>query len=163
MYINNISNFNRLKTLINDSKYLTTESAHPLCFTLLHQNFTNTSLTLKFNIMKDLRNRVQLIGNLGMDPEVKKLDGGSALTKFSLATTQTYINTKGEKVKDTQWHNLVLWGKMAETAGKYLKKGSEIAAEGKIVYRTYEKNGETKYITEIVVSDFLMMPKAKKD
>jgi single-strand DNA-binding protein len=114
--------------------------------------------------MKDLRNRVQLIGNIGMEPEVKKIEGGSTLTKFSLATTQTYQNAKGEKVKDTQWHNLVIWGKLAETAGKYLKKGSQIAAEGKIVYRTYEsKEGQTKYITEIVVSDFMMMGKVAKD
>jgi single-strand DNA-binding protein len=98
-----------------------------------------------------------------MDPEVKKIDSGSTLTKFSLATTQVHNNAQGEKVKDTQWHNLVIWGKMAETAGKYLKKGSEIAAEGKIVYRSYEKDGQTKYITEIVVSDFMMMGKAKKD
>lgn len=109
--------------------------------------------------MKDLRNRVQLIGNLGMDPEVKNFDGGRTMTKFSLATTQSYNNANGEKVKDTQWHNLVIWGKMAETAGKYLKKGSEITAEGKIVYRSYEKDGQAKYITEIVVSDFMMMSK----
>ena len=110
--------------------------------------------------MKDLRNRVQLIGNLGMDPEVKTLDGSRTMTKFSLATSQSYQNNKGEKVKDTQWHNLVVWGKLAETAGKYLKKGSEIAAEGKIIYRTYEtKEGQTKYITEVVVSDFMMMSK----
>jgi single-strand DNA-binding protein len=110
--------------------------------------------------MKDLRNRVQLIGNLGMEPEVKTLDGGRTITKFSLATSQNYQNAKGEKSQDTQWHNMVLWGKLAETAGKYLKKGSQIAAEGKIVYRTYEtKDGQTKYITEIVVSDFMMISK----
>jgi single-strand DNA-binding protein len=114
--------------------------------------------------MKDLRNRVQLIGNLGMEPEVKQMENGSTLTKFSLATTQSYQNAKGEKVKDTQWHNLVLWGKLAETAAKYLKKGSEIAAEGKIVYHSYEtKEGQTKYITEIVVSDFMMTGKTKKE
>ena len=129
-----------------------------------HQIFTNTSLTLKITVMKDLRNRVQLIGNLGMDPEVKQLDGGRTMAKFSLATTQSYNNAQGEKVKDTQWHNLVLWGKQAEIAAKYLKKGSEITADGKIVYRSYEnKEGQTKYITEIVVSDFLMLAKAKKD
>ena len=110
--------------------------------------------------MKDLRNRVQLIGNLGMEPEVKKMENGSTLVKLSLATTQSYQNAKGEKVKDTQWHNLVLWGKVAENAEKYLKKGSQIAAEGKIVYRSYEsKEGQTKNITEIVVSDFMMMSK----
>jgi single-strand DNA-binding protein len=114
--------------------------------------------------MKDLRNRVHLMGNLGMDPEVKQFDGGRTMAKFSLATWQSYNNAQGEKVKDTQWHNLVIWGKMAETAAKYLRKGSEIAAEGKIIYRSYEtKEGETKYITEIVVSDFLMMPKRQAE
>jgi single-strand DNA-binding protein len=129
-----------------------------------HQIFTNTSLTLKITVMKDLRNRVQLIGNLGMDPEVKQLEGGRTITKFSLATTQSYTNAQGEKVKDTQWHNLVLWGKQAEIAAKFLKKGSEITADGKIVYRSYEsKEGQTKYITEIVVNDFMMLARAKKD
>jgi single-strand DNA-binding protein len=110
--------------------------------------------------MKDLRNRVQLIGNLGMDPEVKKYGNDRTMAKFSLATSQSYNNAQGEKVKDTQWHNLVVWGKLAETAGKYLKKGAEIAAEGKIIYRSYEsKEGQTKYITEIVVSDFMMFYK----
>jgi single-strand DNA-binding protein len=110
--------------------------------------------------MKDLRNRVQLIGNLGMDPEVKSFDGGRKLAKFSLATSQSYTNTQGERVKDTQWHNVIVWGKLAETAEKYLKKGSEVALEGKIVYRSYEnKEGQNRYVTEIVTNDFLMMGK----
>jgi single-strand DNA-binding protein len=110
--------------------------------------------------MKDLRNRVQLIGNLGMDPEVKSFDGGRKLAKFSVATSQSYFNAKGEKVKDTQWHNIVAWGKLAETAEKYLKKGTEVALEGKIIYRQYEnKGGDKKYMTEIVLNDFLMVSK----
>ena len=110
--------------------------------------------------MKDLRNRVQLIGNLGMDPEVKSFDGGRKLAKFSVATSQGYTNSKGEKVKDTQWHNIIAWGKLAETAEKYLKKGSEVALEGKLVYRTYEnKEGQTRYITEIVLNEFMMFSK----
>jgi len=110
--------------------------------------------------MKDLRNRVQLIGNLGMDPEVKSFDGGRKLAKFSVATSQSYTNTKGERVKDTQWHSIIAWGKLAETAEKYLKKGSEVALEGKLVYRTYEtKEGQTKYITEIVLNEFMMFSK----
>ena len=110
--------------------------------------------------MKDLRNRVQLIGNLGMDPEVKSFDGGRKLAKFSVATSQSYTSNKGERVKDTQWHNIIAWGKLAETAEKYLKKGSEVALEGKLVYRTYEtKEGQTKYITEIVLNDFMMFSK----
>ena len=110
--------------------------------------------------MKDLRNRVQLIGNLGMDPEVKSFDGGRKLAKFSVATSQSYTSNKGERVKDTQWHNIIAWGKLAETAEKYLKKGSEVALEGKLVYRSYEtKEGQTKYITEIGLNDFMMFSK----
>jgi single-strand DNA-binding protein len=110
--------------------------------------------------MKDLRNRVQLIGNLGMDPEVKSFDGGRKLAKFSLATSQSYTNTQGERVKDTQWHNIVVWGKLAETAEKFLKKGSEVALEGKLTYRSYEtKEGQNRYVTEIVTNDFLMVGK----
>jgi single-strand DNA-binding protein len=110
--------------------------------------------------MKDLRNRVQLIGNLGMDPEVKSFDGGRKLAKFSVATSQSYTNAKGEKVKDTQWHNVIAWGKLAEVSEKYLRKGTEVALEGKIVYRQYDgKNGDKRYITEIVLNDFLMVSK----
>ena len=110
--------------------------------------------------MKDLRNRVQLIGNLGMDPEVKTFDGDRKLAKFSVATSQRYTNAKGEKVKDTQWHTIIAWGRLAETAEKYLRKGIEVALEGKIVYRQYEgKNGDKKYMTEIVLNDFLMISK----
>jgi len=105
-------------------------------------------------VMKDLRNRVQLIGNLGMDPEVKSFDNDRKLAKFSVATSQSYINNKGERVKDTQWHNVVAWGKLAEITEKFLKKGTEVALEGKLVHRQYEKDGETKYMTEIVLSDF---------
>ncbi len=112
--------------------------------------------------MNDLRNRVQLIGNLGMDPEVKSFDGGRKLAKFSLATSQSYTNTQGEKVKDTQWHNVVMWGKLADTAEKYLKKGSEVALEGKIVYRSYDtKDGQTRYVTEIVTNEFMLVGKRK--
>ena len=110
--------------------------------------------------MKDLRNRVQLIGNLGMDPEVKTFDGDRKLAKFSVATSQSYTNAKGEKVKDTQWHNIIAWGKLAEITEKYLRKGIEVALEGKLVYRHYEgKNGDKKYMTEIVLNEFLMISK----
>ena len=113
--------------------------------------------------MKDLRNRVQLIGNLGMDPEVKSFNGDRKLAKFSVATSQSYTNNKGERVKDTQWHNIIAWGKLAETAEKYLKKGSEVALEGKLVYRSYEtKEGQTRYITEIVLNEFMMFSKKQK-
>ena len=108
--------------------------------------------------MKSLRNSVQLIGRLGKDPEVKSFDSGNKLASFSLATTDTYKNAKGEKVKDTQWHNVVIWGKLADVAGKYLKKGNEVAIEGKLVHRTYETTGgEKRFITEINVNDLVML------
>ena len=113
--------------------------------------------------MNTLRNKVQLIGNLGQNPEVKELNGGKKVAKFSLATNETYRNKAGEKVSDTQWHNLVAWGKTADVIEKYLKKGSEVAIEGKILNRNYtDKEGVKRYVTEIQVSDLLMLG-GKKD
>ena len=107
--------------------------------------------------MKSLRNTVQLIGRLGKDPEVKTFNN-SRKASFSIATTDVYKNQKGEKVEDTQWHNIVIWGKLAEVAEKYLKKGEEICVEGKIVHRNYETDkGEKRYTTEINVNDLLML------
>ena len=112
--------------------------------------------------MKNLRNSVQLIGHVGKDPEVKTFDSGRKLTSFSLATADTYKNQKGEKVTDTQWHNIVMWGKLADIAAKYLKKGEEVCIEGKLIHRNYEtESGEKRYITEISVNDLLML--SKKD
>ena len=107
--------------------------------------------------MANLRNSVQLIGRLGKDPEVKTFATGRKLANVILATNETYTNQKGEKVKDTQWHNLVVWGKLAGIVENYLKKGSEVAIEGKLVHRAYESQGEKKYITEITVNDLVML------
>lgn len=108
--------------------------------------------------MNTLRNKVQLIGNLGQNPEVKELNGGKKVAKFSLATNETYRNKAGEKVTDTQWHNLVAWGKTADIIEKYLKKGSEVAVEGKLLNRNYtDKEGVKRYVTEIQVSELLML------
>jgi single-strand DNA-binding protein len=115
--------------------------------------------------MNSLANRVQLIGNLGQDPEVKPFEGGKKLVKFSLATDESYKDADGKKVEVTTWHNIVAWNGLGEIAGTYLKKGSKVAIEGKITYRTFEdKNKVTKYFTEIVASDLLMLgdPKEKK-
>ena len=110
--------------------------------------------------MKNLRNTITIIGNLGMNPEVKNLESGSTLAKFSVATTDRYKNNKGEQQEDTTWHNLVAWGKTAEIAEKYLKKGSQVAVEGKLTNRSYEaKDGTKKYISEIVVNEILMLDK----
>ncbi|MDA9266989.1 single-stranded DNA-binding protein [Salibacteraceae bacterium] len=110
--------------------------------------------------MNALRNRVQLIGNLGMDPEVKSFDKDKKMAKLSIATNEVYYNAKGEKVQDTQWHNIVMWGKTAEIAEKYLKKGQEVAVEGKLVNRSWEtKEGDKRYATEVVVSELVMLGK----
>ncbi|MBA3901010.1 MAG: single-stranded DNA-binding protein [Bacteroidetes bacterium] len=110
-----------------------------------------------------MRNKVQLIGNLGSDPEVKESEGGKTFTRFSIATSEKYTNQKGEKITDTQWHNVVAWGKTAENMGKYLKKGNEVALEGKLTNRSYDdKEGNKKYITEVLVNEFLMLGKADK-
>jgi len=108
--------------------------------------------------MNSLRNRVNLIGNLGQDPEIKSLDSGKKVTRFTLATSDDFKNAEGQKVKETTWHNIVAWNGLADVAGRYLKKGSQIAVEGRIVYRNYEdKKGVTKYITEIVLNEMLML------
>lgn len=108
--------------------------------------------------MNALRNKVQLIGNLGNAPEVRNTESGKKLVKFSVATNEIYRNAKGDKVKETQWHNLVAWGKIADIAEKYLSKGAEIAIEGKLITRNYnDKDGNKKYITEIQVNELLML------
>jgi len=108
--------------------------------------------------MNALKNKVQLIGNLGKDPEIITLDSGKKLAKFSIATNESYKNAKGEKVEDTQWHNVIAWNKTAEIVEKYLVKGNEVAVEGKLTTRNYEdKDGIKKYITEIVVNELLML------
>lgn len=109
--------------------------------------------------MATLRNSVQLIGRLGKDPEIKTFEKSKRkLATVVLATNETYTNQKGEKVQDTQWHNLVVWGRLVNIVANYLKKGSEIAIEGKLVHRSYEThNGEKRYITEINVNDLVML------
>jgi len=109
--------------------------------------------------MNTLRNKVQLIGNLGNDPEIKNLDSGKKLAKFAIATNESYKNAQGEKITDTQWHNVIVWGKTAEIVERYLSKGKEVAVEGKLTSRSYEKDGEKRYVTEIVCNELLMLGK----
>lgn len=110
--------------------------------------------------MNALRNKVQLIGHLGNDPEIVNLESGTKLAKFSIATNESYKNAQGEKVEDTQWHNIVAWGKTAEIVESYLTKGKEVAIEGKLTSRSYEtKTGEKRYITEIKCNELLMLGK----
>lgn len=107
-----------------------------------------------------LRNSVTLIGHIGKEVEVTTFEKGGMKASVSLATNDYYTNAAGEKVEDTQWHNLTAFGKTAELFQKYVKKGSEIAVEGKITYRSYEdKEGVKKYITEIVVNELMFLDK----
>jgi len=106
--------------------------------------------------MNSLRNSVRLVGNLGMDPEVKSFDNNKKLARLSLATSESYKNDKGEKVTETQWHNLVLWGNLAKFAEDDLKKGDQVAIEGKLTNRNYiDKDGNKRYMCEVVVNDFI--------
>jgi len=108
--------------------------------------------------MSTLRNKVQLIGNSGNDPEIITLESGKKLAKFSLATNESYKDANGEKQTKTDWHNLVAWGKTADIIEKYITKGKEIAIEGKLTNRSYEtKEGEKRYVTEVVVNEILML------
>ena len=112
----------------------------------------------KKSIMNSLRNRVQLIGNLGMNPQVRILESGSKLAKFTLATNETYTNANGEKVTETEWHQVVAWNKTADLIENYLQKGREVALEGKLVTRSWEdEKGVKNYTTEVVCSEVLFL------
>lgn len=105
-------------------------------------------------------NKVILLGNLGKDPEVRYLDNGVAVANFSLATTENYKNKQGERVSQTEWHNVVFWRGLAEVAEKYLKKGDSIYLEGKIRTRKWEdKEGNTRYSTEVLADNMTMLGK----
>ncbi|MFM2207527.1 MAG: hypothetical protein RL213_1502 [Bacteroidota bacterium] len=102
-------------------------------------------------------NKVILVGNVGKDPEVKYLEGGVAVAKFPLATTETYKNKEGQKVDQTEWHNIVLWRGLAEVAEKYVRKGKQLYIEGKIRTRSYEENNVKKYFTEIIADSMTLL------
>jgi len=105
-----------------------------------------------------MRNKVQLIGNLGANPEIRSFDNGKSMARFSLATTDTYHDANGKKISETQWHSLIAWGSLAKIAEKYLIKGSEVAVEGKLTHRSYEdKDGNKKYYTEVVLHDIVLL------
>ena len=112
--------------------------------------------------MNSLKNRVQLIGNLGKAPEVKSFDNGKKVARFTMATSDTYKKEGGEKVTETQWHNIVAWNGTATIVEKYLKKGHEVAIEGKLTSRSWDdKDGNKHYITEVVANEVLLLNKEK--
>ena len=111
-----------------------------------------------FKQMNALRNKVQLIGRLGKDPELMSFDEGKVKCAFPVATNESFRNGEGERVERTQWHDVVMGGALAEIAGQYLKKGAEIAIEGRLAYRTYEDSeGHTRYVTEVVAAEMLLL------
>lgn len=108
--------------------------------------------------MNALKNKVQLIGNLGNAPVVKSTETGKKVANFSVATNENYRNAKGEKVTDTQWHRVIAWGSLADIAQQLFAKGTEVAIEGKLVNRSYvDATGNKKYITEIVATQLLKL------
>jgi single-strand DNA-binding protein len=127
-------------------------------YTAFINRSTRKRMGIKLTAMYALKNKVQLIGNLGGAPEVKNTESGKKLVRFSVATNESYRNAKGERVKETQWHNVIAWGTVAEVVEKYLVKGSEIALEGKLIYRNYtDKEGLKKSVTEIQMNEMLML------
>lgn len=112
--------------------------------------------------MNTLVNRVQLIGSLGKDPEVKTFDNGKKLARFSIATNENYKNAQGEKVTETTWHNVVAWGKLTDIIEKYVSKGDRICLEGKLTNNHYtDKDGNKRYAVEIVANELLMLNNKK--
>ena len=124
---------------------------------LLHGNIKNLEM------MSTLKNSVRLVGHLGVDPEVKNLENNRKMVKLNLATNESYKNNKGETVTETNWHSIVIWGMQAKFAEEMLKKGDEVAIEGKLASRNYvDKDGNKRYITEVVANEFLKM-NSKRD
>jgi len=107
-----------------------------------------------------MKNRVQLIGHVGQEPEIKNLEGGKKLANISIATNEVYYKDNGDKVEKTEWHRVTAWGKTAEIIEKYVVKGKEVGIEGKLTTRSYDdKDGNKKYITEIVANEILLLGK----
>ena len=110
--------------------------------------------------MNAMKNKVQLIGHVGQEPEIKTFGEGKKVANITLATNESYTNAKGEKVEDTQWHKVKAWGKVADIIEKYVTKGKEICVEGKLTHRSYDdKDGNKRYVTEVVVNDILLLGK----
>ena len=108
--------------------------------------------------MKTLRNRVQLIGNLGNDPEIINTDNGKKIAKFRMATNEVFKNSEGEKETNTEWHRVVCFGKTADIVESYLTKGKEVAIDGKLTHNSWEdKEGNKRYNTEVVCNELLML------
>ena len=106
-------------------------------------------------------NKVILLGNVGVDPEVRALDGGKKVARIRVATTERYTDQQGNKQEQTEWHSVTLWGGLADVADKYVHKGSQVYIEGKIRTREYEAKGEKRYATEIIANDMKLLGRPK--
>lgn len=102
-------------------------------------------------------NKVILIGNVGKDPEIKSFEGGNKVANFSLATSEKFKDKNGQKQEKSEWHNIAIWGKLADVVERYVKKGDKIYLEGKLTTRSWEKDGEKKYMTEVVCNQMTML------
>ncbi|MEX0314423.1 MAG: single-stranded DNA-binding protein [Allomuricauda sp.] len=108
--------------------------------------------------MSTIKNHVQLIGNVGIEPTITNLESGKKVARLSLATNENYKDSKGEKQTDTNWHTIVAWGKVAEIIEKFVTKGKEIGISGKLKTRSYEtKDGNQRYVTEVEANEILLM------
>lgn len=113
---------------------------------------------LKLFIMSTLRNKVQLIGNVGQDPVITNLESGKKVARLTLATNEHYKNSEGERVTNTEWHTVIGWGKLADIIEGYVTKGKEIAIEGKLTSRSYQdKEGNKRHVTEVVANEILLL------
>lgn len=113
--------------------------------------------------MSNLRNSVRLMGHAGNQPEVRIINEKQKVARISIATKESYRNSNGERVEQTQWHQLVFWNKQADLAEKYLEKGSEITVEGKLTSHSYvAKDGQKKYVTEVVVNEIIFAKKPQQ-
>jgi single-strand DNA-binding protein len=141
----------------SEIKKLKKENAPDIISKSMFNQPAKKSRYLNLLIMSNLRNQVQLIGNVGNAPEIKNFESGKKVSSFSLATNE-YYHKEGEKIQQTDWHNVVAWGKQAELIEKYVDKGKEVAIRGKLTSRSYEtETGEKRYVTEILVSEILFL------
>lgn len=106
-------------------------------------------------------NKVILLGNVGADPEVRALDGGSKVARIRVATTEKWTDKNGNKQEQTEWHTVTLWGGLADVVDRYVHKGSQVYVEGKIRTREYEQNGEKRYATEIIADTLKLLGRAQ--
>lgn len=108
-------------------------------------------------------NKVIIVGRLGQDPEMKAVGAGSTVTRLNVATSENWVGKDGQKQERTEWHRIVVWGKLAEICGKYLAKGRQVYVEGRLQTRSWEDNGQKKYTTEIVASTVQFLGSANSE